>query len=339
MPIDKETLKSVLHEAAGDDSELFEYLEKKLAANDAAATKFVGGFMRDRDYRTKTQSLSADRGVLEQERRGFETQIQQYRQTLEQAENEKAKILKELADHKVSVATANARLKHLKQTYSLSDDDVPNIPDLVETYQTKKPVDGSTDIDQRLADFEKKITSYLSDRLVPELGGMAQLDIVWADIRDEHRELTGKRMSAKEAQELFNEAQRRGRAGQPISLKALWEEKYDAPSLRQRHHDDGLEKELRSKWDAEQAAKLSEAALQGVRPGVDQGLRTSQILSHKFKVHEETEPMAVPKLREVSSAAERQSLSGAERASKRFLERRASGIPMGAPDERKGKVA
>jgi len=133
------------------------------------------------------------------------------------------------------------------------------------------------------------------------------------------------------------EADQRGRAGRPISLKALWEEKYDVGNLRQKHHDDGLEKELRAKWDAEQQARISEAAMSGIRPvGPDQqGMRTSQIFDHKFKVHEETEPLAAPKLRETKSAAERQALSGAERAGKRFLERRASGVPMGAPDERK----
>jgi len=336
MPVDKESLKATIREAVGDDGELYALLEQKLLANDDTATKFVGGFMRDRDYRTKTQALASDRQVLADEKRNWDGQIQQYRQLLEAAETDKAKVLRELASHKVSVAQANARLKHIKDTYQLSDDDIPSIPDQIETFQTRRPVDNSTDIDQKLADFEKKITTYLTERLVPELGGMAQLDIVWSDIRDEHRELTGKRMTAKEAQELLNEADRRGRAGRPISLKALWEEKYDAPNLRQKHHDDGLEKELRAKWDAEQQAKISEAALAGVRPGMEQqGLRTSQIFDHKFKVHEDTQPSSAPKLRETPSAAERQSMSGAERAGKRFLERRASGVPMGAPDERK----
>ncbi|HEY6370196.1 MAG TPA: hypothetical protein VIX37_06435, partial [Candidatus Sulfotelmatobacter sp.] len=152
-------------------------------------------------------------------------------------------------------------------------------------------------------------------------------------IRDEHRELTGKRLSAKEAQELLSEADKRGRAGKPISLKSLWEEKYDAPAMRQKYHDDQLEKTLRERWDSEQAVKISEAAMQGIRPGMQPqaGLRTSQIFDHKFKVHEEMEPQAAPKLREVPSAADRQSLSGAERATKTWLERRGAGIPMGAP--------
>lgn len=341
MPVDKEILKSVIREAVGDDHELYAHLDQKLQANDEAATRFVAGFMRDRDYRTKTQALASDRQTIEQERQTWDGQMQQYRQLLEQAETEKAQIMKELAAHRVSVAEAQARLQNLKRNYQLSDEDVPSIPDQIETYQKKKVMDSSTDIDDKLAAFEKKITSYLAEKLVPELGGMAQLDIVWSDIRDEHRELTGKRLTAKEQQELLSEADKRGRAGKPISLKALWEEKYDAPAMRQKHHDGELEKQLREKWDTEQKAKISEEAMQGIRPGMKEAYRTSQIFDHKFKVHEEAEPQAAPKLREVASASERVALSGAERASKRFLERRGAGVPMGAPDERKpgGKVA
>lgn len=336
MPVDKEALRDAIREAVADDGELYAVLEQKLLANDKLATNFLGGFMRNRDYTTKTQALASDRQTMADEKRTMEGQLEQYRQLLQAAEVDKAKVMKELQQHKIDVATANTRLKHIKQTYQLSDDDIPTIPDQIETYQTRKVVDSSVDIDQKLAEHEKKIQEWIAQRLVPELGGMAQLDIVWNDIRDEHRELTGKRMSAKEAQELLNEADRRGKAGRPISLKALWEEKYDASALRQKHHDDGLEKELRAKWDAEQQAKISEAAMQGIRPGMEQqGLRTSQIFDHKFKVHEGTEPAAAPKLRETPSAAERQALSGGERATKRYLERRGAGIPMGAPDERK----
>ena len=347
MPVDRETLKSTIREAVGDDGELYALLEQKLLANDDTATRFLGGFMRNRDYTTKTQALASDRQTMEGQTRQLEGQVEQYRQMLEAAETAKAKVQKDLAAHKISVAESNARLKHIKELYQLSDDDIPTIPDQIETYQTRRPVDSSTDIETKLADFEKRfkddMSKYLAEKLVPELGGMAQLDIVWSDIRDEHRELTGKRLSAKEAQELLNEADRRGRAGKPISLKQLWEEKYDAPALRQKTHDDNLAKELRAKWDAEQQARISEAAMAGVRPVASdgQGLRTSQIFDHKFRVHEEA-PAAAPKPQETPSANQRSALSGAERAGKRYLERRAAGVPMGAPDERKaggGKAA
>lgn len=337
MPVDKDTLKATIREAVGDDHELYALLEQKLLANDAIASQFMSGFMRNRDYTTKTQSLADERRNLEGDRTTLQGQVDQYRQLLEAAETDKAKVLRDLAAHKVTVAQAHARLKHIKETYQLSDDDIPPFADLIDTKASGKPVDSSAgDIDAKLAAFKTEITQYLANKLVPELGGMAQLDIVWSDIRDEHRELTGKRLTAKEQQELLNEADKRNRAGKPISLKTLWEEKYDAPKLRQEHHDKEFEKTLRTKWEAEQTAKRSEEALAGIHPtpGDQTGLRVSQILNHKFQVHEE-QPAGASKTREVKSANERQSLTGAERASRRYLERRASGVPMGAPDERK----
>lgn len=335
MPVDREALRQAIRDIAGDDAGLYALLEEKISANDAAATQLVGGFMRNKDYTTKTQALADERRTLEGERNTLSGQVEQYRQLLEAAEADKAKVLRDLAAHKVTVAQAHARLKHIKETYQLSDEDVPNFGDLIDTKASGKPVDSSADLDARLAAFETKMTKYITDKLVPELGGMAQLDIVWSDIRDEHRELTGKRLSAKEQQDLLAEADRRGRAGKPISLKALWEEKYDAPSLRMKKHDEELVKEHRAKWDAEMQAKRSEEAMAGIHPAAaETGLRTSQILNHKFQVHEER-PAAAPQTREVKSANERSALSGAERAAKRYIERRTAGVPMGAPDERK----
>lgn len=337
MPIDKETLKTAMREAVGD-GELYQLLEPKLMASDDAATKFLAGFMRNRDYTTKTQALASDRQSIADEKAQMEQQLVQYRQLLETAEADKARVMKDLQKRNIDVATAHQRLKNIKETYSLSDEDVPVIPDLIETYQSKKVVDSSADIDSRMADLKKDIMAdvgkYLTEKLVPELGGMAQLDITWNDILEEHKELTGKRLPVKEQQTLLNEAGARIRAGKPTSLKALWEEKYEVPDLRQKMHDGTLEKEFRAKWDAEQQAKLSEAAIQGIKTPTD-GLRTSHIFDHKFKVHEEA-PASAPKPRETPSAAEREALSGAQRATQRHMQRRNAGLPLGAPDERKG---
>lgn len=337
MPVDKEALRATIREAVGDDGDLYSILEQKLLANDATATSFLSGFMRNKDYTTKTQALANDRRSLDGDKQTLEGQVNQYKELLEAAEQDKAKVLRDLAQQKVTVAQAHARLKHIKETYALSDEDIPPFQDLIDTKHSGRPVDSSGgDIDAKLAAFKADMTKYLAEKLVPELGGMAQLDIVWADIRDEHRELTGKRLSAKEAQELFTEADKRHRAGRPTSLKQLWEEKYDAPVLRQKKHDEELIKNERAKWDTEEQTRRSEAAMQGIHPSApDQtGLRTSQIFNHKFNVRED-QPGAAPKPRETKSAAERQALGGAERAGKRFLERRAAGVPMGAPDERK----
>jgi hypothetical protein len=336
MPVDQDALKAALREAVNGDGELYALLEQKMLANEPIATSFLSGYMRNKDYTQKTQTLAQERGQYEENKKVYETQLAQYQQLLQESEGAKQAVLRDLAQHKESLSGAYARLQHIKDTYQLSDADIPQYKDLIDTQRKEKPVDHSTDIDQKLQAFKREIGEYLQNKLVPELGGMAQLDIVWSDIRDEHRELTGKRMTAKEQQDLFQEADKRSRSGRPISLKALWEEKYEVGNLRQKHHDEGLEKTLRQKWDDEQKAKLSEQALAGIHPTApdQQGLRTSNIFQHKFQLHEE-QPAAAPKTREAPSAKERSALSGAERASKRYLERRANGIPMGAPDERK----
>ena len=226
MPVDREVLKETIREAAKGNEELQKYLEEKLQSNDELASSFVGGYMRDRDYRTKTQSLAEDRRTIEAQAEQSRRQVDEYRKLLEAAEADKAKVLKDLGTHKESLSGAYARLQHIKDTYQLSDDDIPSYKDLIDTKVKGKPVDSSGDLDARLAafreDINRDIGKYISDRLVPELGGMAKLDIVWSDIRDEHRELTGKRLSAKEQEDLLTEADKRTRSGKPTSLKAMW---------------------------------------------------------------------------------------------------------------------
>ena len=334
MPVDRETLEAVLREAVDGDGELYALLHQKMTANDKIASAFLSGYMRNKDYTQKTQTLADQHRGMEDQKRTYEGQIEQYRQLLEGAETSKQQVLRDLAQHKESLAGAYSRLQHIKQTYQLSDDDIPAYKDLISTQTKGKPVDSSTDIDEKLNAFERKITQYLTEKLVPELGGMARLPGIFDDVKYEHQQLTGKRLSKKEHEDLLEEADRRARSGRPISYQNLWEEKYDVASLRQKHHDEDLEKKLRSKWDDEMKVKLSEQALQGMQPHAPEGFRTSNILQHKFQIHEE-QPAGAPKTREAPSSAERSALSGAERATKRYLERRANGVPMGAPDERK----
>ena len=249
MAIDQQALKDTLREALGGDGELYALAEQKLLANEKAATDFLAGYMRNRDYTQKTQALSDERKGMEDVKRTYEGQIDQYRQLLTEAEQGKQQVLRDLAQNRESLAGAYSRLQSIKRQYQLSDDDIPTYKDLIDTESKQKVVDHSLDIDQKIAAVKADIVNYLTQKLVPELGGMAQLDIAWADIRDEHRELTGKRMTAKEAQELLADADKSAKAGRPVSLKQMWEQKYDAASLRQKRHDEDLTKELRQKWD------------------------------------------------------------------------------------------
>jgi hypothetical protein len=343
MPVDKQALQDVIREAVGDDDEMFHFLSQKLQANDQRATNFLAGFMRNKDYTQKSQALAEEKrtydGNTQQwntQLNTYNTQLDQYRQMLEKAEAEKLAVLRDLGKERESLQGAYARLQHIKDIYQLSDQDIPSYKDLIDTAKKGKPVDHSDiDIDAKISGLKKELTDYLAQKLIPELGGMAQLDIAWNDIREEHRELTGKRLTGKEQQELLDEANKRAQGGRPISLKQLWEEKYDGPKLRLTKHDEEREKELRTKWDAEMVQKRSEEAMQGLHPNAPDGLRTSQILNHKFQTHEEG-PAPLARKVEARSSTQREALGGADRAAKRFLERRAAGVPMGAPDERKG---
>lgn len=330
MPVDQAVLKAAIEEASAGDAEIASLLAEKFAKNDNAAVAFVGGFMRNKDYTTKTQAVAG-------EKKKYEEQIALYQQNLEAAETDKTKILKDLANQKVTVAQANARLQAVKETYQLGDDDIPPMGDLIDTRKSGKVHDSTADLDERFANFEKKFEDKITKTLLPELAGMTNLDIVWDDIRGEHRELTGKRLSIKEQQDILKTARESNR-----SLADVWEEKFGIGDARKKVEREAIVKEERAKWEAELTARRSQEAMEGIRPGAqdETGLRLSPVLHKQFaergteiveaKPGEHTRvPVKMP------SADQRESLTGAERAAKAFLERRAAGIPMGAPREKK----
>jgi hypothetical protein len=330
MPVDQQALNAAIDEATGGDAELATLLRERLAKSENAAVAFLGGFTRTADYTRKTQALSGEKKQLE-------TQLATYQQTLEAAEADKAKILKDLANQKISVASANARLQSVKETYQLSDDDIPPMGDLIDTRKSGKVHDSTAELDERFSAFEKRLEDKISKTLLPELAGMTNLDIVWDDIRGEHRELTGKRLGVKEQQEILKTARESNR-----SLADVWEEKYGIPDARKKVERETWAKEERAKWDAEMTAKRSQEAMEGIRPGAqdESGLRLSPVLHKQFAERGTELPDVKPGEHtrvpvKMSSADQRQGMTGAERAAKAYLERRAAGIPMGAPLEKK----
>ncbi len=333
MPVDSQALNAAIEEASAGDAEIAGLLREKFSKNDNAAVAFVGGFMRNKDYTVKNQSLSGEKKKLED-------QIALYQQNLESAEAEKNKIMKDLANQKVTAAQANARLQAVKETYQLSDEDIPPMGDLIDTRKKGKVVDSTEDLDTRMADMKKEIMDGITKTLVPELAGMANLDIVWSEIADEHRELTGKRLTASERNDILREAREKN-----TSLTNVWETKFNVPDARKKVERETWEKESRARWDAEQTAKRSQEAMEGIRPGAadESGLRLSPVLRKEFAERGEDRPApGAPqpgdKPRAQPSAVQRESLTGAERAAHKFLERRAAGVPMGGR-EPVGKTA
>jgi len=338
MPVDQKILDEAIAEASAGDQELATLLKERLSKNDTAAVAFTGGFTRTKDYTQKTQAVASERQAAEQAKAKADQEVALYRQQLEEAEGDKAKILRDLANQKITAAQANARLQHVKETYALSDEDIPPMGDLIDTRKSGKVHDSSPDIDERLKAFKQEVMTDVikgvAEKIVPEMNAFLDVDLAWSDINDEHKELTGRSLNKDERREILRDAKA---SGGNKTLIGAWEEKYNIPEKRLEQRDKATISRERDKWEKEQAVKTSEAAMQGIRPGTpDQaGLRLSPVLQKQFDTRD---GVAAAEKKPLPSATQRESLSGAERAAKRFLERRAQGIPMGQPDPAK-KIA
>lgn len=341
MAVDKALLESCIAEAAGDDKEMSDFLRERYTKNDTLAAKFVGGYTRTADYTQKTQKL-AER---EKEFTSQGTQLTQLRAQLEGAEAEKTRIMKDLAAHRITVAKARAMTQTLKDTYNLTDEDVPGMSDLIETAKTQKVVDSTDDLDARFAKFGEDITARMekkfAETLLPELGGMASLPIVWNRIAREHRELTGKDLTEAEQHAILKAA----RAGEDglTSLVGQWERKFQiAPGewgdgLRMQKRDENLKADWAKEREASEAADRSKRALEVVTGPKNQELGDGPGISSAFKTRFKTydpdpnkpavaDNGGVPSLAVAPGQHVRQTgdrgPSGAQRAAQKFLEQR-----------------
>jgi outer membrane murein-binding lipoprotein Lpp len=338
--IDKALLESCIAEAAGDDAEMATFLRERYAKNEALAARFVGGFTRTADYTQKTQALSAKEKELGTKSADLEKQLTAVRSQLTAADTEKAQIMKDLATHRVSTARARELFTILKEKYELTDDDLPGMSDLIETAKKGKVVDSSDDLETRLATLRADITKEVEERftktLIPELGSMASLPIIWNDIGREHFELTGKHLTFAEQQDILKSA----RAGEG-SLRDVWETKYQIKSgdwgdgLRLEKRFEARLKDHDEKREKEEAEKRSKDALNvvtgqrdqpdlGTGPGVSAAFKTR---FRTFEMDPQKAPVAdnggVPSLSVKPGEHVRQTgdrgPTGAQRAAAKFL--------------------
>jgi hypothetical protein len=128
--------------------------------------------------------------------------------------------------------------------------------DLIETAKKGKVVDSTDDLETRLATLRADITKEVEEKftrtLIPELGSMASLPIIWNDIAREHFELTGKNLTFAEQQDILKSA----RAGEG-SLRDVWEKKYEVSGdtgLRMKKRDE----EMRKSWESDREKKDAE---------------------------------------------------------------------------------
>jgi len=320
MGVDQQTLEQYITDVAGDDAELAKTLRERLGTNEKAATNFVGGYMRNQDYTKKTQALATEKQQL--------TALQtDYEARLSQADADKDKIMRDLANERISASRAQALLKTVKEAYSLTDSDLPGIEDIKATAATGRVVDTSPDLDQRFTSFKEQIFKEFNDRLIPEISGLAILPTIWNEIAYEHEKLTGKRLSDKEQKDILAEARKTN-----TSLVNVWQDKYEIPDKRLAVRDADNEKRLRAQWDDEQAKKNQEMALRGIRPESNEFAladRQSPIFKRDFNVqvdHEGGQGVKAP----ARTDAVRERTSGAERAAAKFQERARNG-QLGQP--------
>lgn len=337
MAVDKKILEQCIQQASDGDAEIAEFLRTRYEKNEAAATKFVAGFMTTPDYTKKTQELAQQRQQFEQQ----SSQLEALRRQLEVAESEKAGILKDLATHRISTAKAKELMNILQEKYGLTDEDLPGMSDLIQTAKKGKPVDNTDPLDERFSQFEqslmKKMETKFVTEMTPNLGAMAVIPIIWNEITREHQELTGKPLSYAEQQEILKEAQA-GKGG----IRDVWEQKYNISGdsgLRQQKRDESLKKQWLSERETQEAAERSKKALEVVTPAqheIGTGANISTAFQTKFKQYEmdpgkPATPAGdgVPTLTVQNGQHVRQSgdrgPSAAQRAAAKFIERQSTG--------------
>ena len=342
MPVDKALLESCIAEAAGDDAEMATFLRERYSKNDALAAKFVGGYMRQSDYTKKTQELSESKKQFD----GSQKELDALRKTLEAAEVEKNKIMRDLAGKTITVEKARAALSFLGEKYGLTDEDLPGMGDLIATRKTGEVKDTTDDFDTRLAAAKKEWMAEAEQKfagtLIPELGSMAVLPIIWDEISREHQELTGKPLTYAEKQEIYKVA-REGKSG---GLRDVWEQKYNVSGesgLRMQKRDERLKAEWSSQREKDDADRRSREALEVVTPA-QKDMGAGPGISAAFKTRFREYPMdpnqpvtqgadGTPTMRVEPGQHPRQEGGGhrvpaRERAAAKFLER-GGGTPGG----------
>jgi hypothetical protein len=320
MPVDNATLDRYISDVAGDDQELATALRERLGRNEKAANNFVGGFLRNQDYTQKTQQLSTERGR-------YESAQQQYEERLSQAEAEKDKIMKDLAEARINGSHASALLRTVKDAYGLTDNDLPGIDDIKATARTGRVVDSTPDLDQRLGSFKAEIMKEITSSLIPEISGLAILGPVWSDIGYEHEKLFGSRLTKKEQSEILADARKENK-----SLEAVWQDKYGVPDKRLEVRDNENKAKWQREWEDDRSKRDQEAALRGVTEnGKDYTFadRQSPIFKRSFDPTPNAEGKPNTQPAHLSDAS-RERTSGAERAAARFIERSRSG-QLGKP--------
>ena len=320
MGITTQDLEARIDEIAGGDATLRKTLLESIGQNEKAKETFVNGFLGRADVTRKQQEAAELKRQADQELNKYKSQIADYEQRLETADAEKDKIMRDLANQRISAATANERLQIIKDRWQLSDEDLPLPADVKETARRGRVVDSTDDVDERLntrmKDFEKNILKQLEVKLIPSLGALAEIPRVMNNIESEHRELFGRGLSKAERDE-FTKIAKEDPDGR--GLQHAWESKFGVQAKRQELHDKTVVDKAIKEYEEKRAAEATERAMRGESENAMPGRVGSPLLNKKFELKAKPEDGKVVEPVRSSSATERDSRSGASRSRERYL--------------------
>lgn len=312
---DKATMLAYIDELGFSDALKANVLQE-LEADESRANNFVGQRLRQADYTRKTQELADQRKTLDTAVAG---QVQEYAQKLQEADTKISNILKDLENEKISRATAETRLQRVAKQYEIPDEDIKIIVN-----ENQPPPGRPTAVpgltEDKLAEILAKREDELVKKLMPELMSFPRISAIQQEIRDQHYELTGKRLTAKEVEELMNEAPKAG------GLVGAWEAKFGIAGIRQERHDREVSEKAVTKFQEEQKRKASEDAIASIHnQDSSKPISTSPVIR---QYQDRSKDDAAPAANGGGNAPERR-ISGAERAAVKWTERRNQGIGLG----------
>ncbi len=233
-------------------------LEETLGANEKSQQYIKESQLRQSDYSSKfekhnkeladkaaeiaaaTDKLENDRVALVEWKLSADTNI-----VTKQREIEKLT---------TRIAKASSRIASLKESYAIADEDVK---DLFEegpvAIKVETKVDGNGSYVSR-EDFNKEAQTLV--RTFPRLS--LELD----DIRDEHREIFGKRLPKDQAEAILEKAYN---SGGKLSVRNVWEAECKVGDRRNEIQEAKITKRVKTEAEALYTKRMSEASLPGGR--------------------------------------------------------------------------
>lgn len=322
MAVDQALLQQLVDEIPFTDPNHKKYFLDSLKADEAAATQFVGQRLRHADYTKKTTELNTEKQTLAQK---ANQSVQTYAQQLAEMQAQFRKVMDDYSNEKISRTKAETILQKVKSVYNLSDDDIPKL-EATPAQQQQNVGGGLTEarVQEMMNDFQQNLLKQLAP-----INQFPEIPVLIQDMRDEHMRLTGQTLPMEKVREYMA----RARQENGPSLRSAWEEEFKIPDLRKSKEREEWTKQERQKWEDEQKAQASQAALRQVTRGPDGKFQSlSPVMGRKYQEHVDPTNKDIVDNRQQQQQARETSgpkPTGAERAAQKWIERREQGIPMG----------